>query len=102
MAIVSSGVAVLMFFLFPETQFTKHETVMSSKRTWVDEFRFWPVSGGGAPKVHRYVTGLVYSNRCHTDGILQRQSCISRHLTLFLPPNDVDHYDFLRIVSLCI
>lgn len=46
--------SILLLGLFPETQYTKSTTVNKHERKFTDNFRFWCVSGGGNPKVHRF------------------------------------------------
>ncbi|EXJ74239.1 uncharacterized protein A1O5_02535 [Cladophialophora psammophila CBS 110553] len=54
LAIITFGAAVLMIFLLPETQYTRcRRETTTLTRSWKDELRFWPVSGGGPPKEHR-------------------------------------------------
>lgn len=50
------GTAVLLLVFYPETQYTRSTTVNKDQRTLMDNFRFWRVSGGGKPKVHRYAS----------------------------------------------
>ncbi len=55
MAIVTFATALGRAVMFPETQYTRNEEVVEPRRTWVDKYRFWAVSGGGKPKDHRCV-----------------------------------------------
>lgn len=53
MAILTFSTSVGIIFLLPETQYTNSTSAARSTRTWKDNFRFEPVSGGGKPKAHR-------------------------------------------------
>jgi MFS family permease len=54
-AILSISTSVLLFLVFPETQYTRDsENLHHRQRNFLDSFRFWPVSGGGRRKVDRY------------------------------------------------
>lgn len=53
MAILSFVTAVALLLFFPETQYLRKEKAADLQRRWLDNFRFWPVSGGGRPKVQR-------------------------------------------------
>jgi predicted MFS family arabinose efflux permease len=55
MGFLTLGTAFMLLLFFPETQYTKSTVVNRHKRTMMDNFRFWRVSGGGTPKVHRQV-----------------------------------------------
>lgn len=54
-AILAFSTAIGLVALLPETQYTRKSGQPISERRWMDNYRFWPVSGGGAPKVHRQV-----------------------------------------------
>jgi hypothetical protein len=53
MGFLTLGTALMPLLFFPETQYTKSTVVNRHKRTMIDNFRFWRVSGGDAPKVRR-------------------------------------------------
>jgi hypothetical protein len=55
MGIATLASACILFLFYPETQYTRDTLGSSRKRTMIDNLRFWRVSGGGRPKVHRYV-----------------------------------------------
>ncbi|OAP63485.1 hypothetical protein AYL99_02712 [Fonsecaea erecta] len=60
LAIITFGAAALMLILLPETQYTRHmEETTTLIRSWKDDLRFWPVSGGGRPKEHSVLHGLA-------------------------------------------
>lgn len=53
-AILSFSTCLLVFFFFPETQYTRESTHQHRRDpTLLDSFRIWPVSGGGRAKVNR-------------------------------------------------
>lgn len=53
-AILAFGACLLVFVFFPETQYTRASTEKHQREaTWADNFRVWPVSGGGRAKVDR-------------------------------------------------
>lgn len=62
MAILTLSTFVLLLFCFPETQYTRSTKDNRNRRDFTDNFRFWRVSGGGKPKVHRY----RYANNIHS------------------------------------
>lgn len=53
MGILTLGCAILLLAFFPETQYTRSTVIDTGRRSLVDNLRFWGVSGGGRPKVHR-------------------------------------------------
>ncbi|EXJ59425.1 uncharacterized protein A1O5_12306 [Cladophialophora psammophila CBS 110553] len=50
--ILAFSSAAMILLLMPETQYTNNPDRRPRRR--IDDFRFWPVSGGGKRKVHRY------------------------------------------------
>lgn len=55
MAILTFAAAIGLIVMLPETQYTRKTGQAPTKRQWIDDYRFWPVSGGGPPKQHRHV-----------------------------------------------
>jgi hypothetical protein len=53
LAIITFAAAVAIVVFVPETQYTGGIPETKAERTWKDDLRFWPVSGGGKPKDHR-------------------------------------------------
>ncbi|KEF55245.1 uncharacterized protein A1O9_08899 [Exophiala aquamarina CBS 119918] len=58
-AMITFGVATLIFLFVPETQYTRSAGMEKRTRSWKDNFRFWVVSGGGKPKVHSLRAAFV-------------------------------------------
>ncbi|RFU27153.1 hypothetical protein B7463_g9177, partial [Scytalidium lignicola] len=59
-SIISLALAVVLFLCYPETQYNKSREGRVIKRRMIDNFRFWPVSGGGKPKVQSFITAFIY------------------------------------------
>jgi MFS family permease len=59
-AILTLSTCALIAILLPETQYTRRSAnAHHRKRRLVDNFRFWPVSGGGEKKVEKYAHLLL-------------------------------------------
>lgn len=68
MAISTFASAVILFVLYPETQYTKRAAIdPARRRTLLDNWRFWSVSGGGPHKVSRFVPTSVPKPQKHTE-----------------------------------
>lgn len=55
MGISTLASAFILVLCYPETQYTRETLASIRERSVIDSLRFWRVSGGGRPKVHRYV-----------------------------------------------
>jgi hypothetical protein len=85
LAIITFGSAVVMLLLVPETQYTGDTPAETPPRSWKDDLRFWPVSGGGTPKERRYDDNAHNQNDFFQ---LMRSQCCSRaldHPTILRP-----------------
>ena len=63
MAFITFGTSALIFVLFPETQYTNSTVVNRHRRSLLDNFRFWRVSGGGKAKVHSFAVAFAFPFR---------------------------------------
>ncbi|KIX06196.1 uncharacterized protein Z518_04170 [Rhinocladiella mackenziei CBS 650.93] len=67
LAIITFATAVGLLLFFPETQYTRNFSATRRERSWKDNYRFWPVSGGGKPKDHSLAHGfmMIFPYFCH-------------------------------------